>query len=482
MTHHGSRMALVVVLASVAGAVAGPPAARADVTGISPSSATVEPGGGAGATVRIRSEAVSCLTVRSSSSAVGAEVSPNCGAGDWASTLTVRTSAGTPPGTYTIRVVDSEGGEPRGANFTLRVREPEPATTSTTASTTTARPTTTTRATTTLPPTTTEPAPPPPPEEPAPAEPPTTTEVAVREVPERAFVSVEGLIEAGVPEAGIFLPLEDPVFRTCLPMTSSCGTPAAGLVLVPARSSSILWRAEAPQALPFDEVVLAGVEDLQPAGARPENPGGLRYVLPILDLSTGASRPGALIRSIDGDGRLVAPAPADPAPAEAGAALPVVDGPFASTPAPADDGAEVPAAIRFGRPIAMRSQQFSEAAPVLVVSPGGGGEVFYGLRPAPEWEIRSRLVPFFTGTSLPYLVGRIEGPPGLFFAAAEGLGSPEEESAPESAVAGGDGATARLRLLAVAVAVAVGLIAAAGWTRRRRSGDGGGQGGLSTPL
>lgn len=453
------------------------PVAVADVTGMSPSSATVEPGQGATATVRIRSEAVSCLTVRSSSSTVAAEVDPNCGAGDWTSTLYVGTSVDTPPGTYTIRVIDSEGGETKGANFTLRVQEPEPAPTSTAAPTTT----TTTSTTTAAAPTTTETAPPPPPPtEPPSTEPPPVTEAPRPEVPADAFVSVEGLIAAGIPETGFFFPLEDPVFRGCLPLTSPCEGRVNGLVLIPARTSSVVWRTDVPEGSALDVVELPLVDDLKPVGAPPENAGGLRYVLPVLDLSTGTGRRRGLVRSIDASGRMVPPPASDTAVAEAGVAIPVVGGPFASMPAPesaASDGTQSDASL--GRPVLMRSQQFTEAAPVLVVSPGGG-EVVYAMRPAPEWETRSRLVPLFTGVSLPYLVRRIDGPPGLFVATAEELPSPKKEPASEVGVADEDGGASPLLLLGAAVAIAAGLTAAGARARRRRPAAGAVDG-LSTP-
>lgn len=472
----------MVVLASSIAALVGAGPAAADVVEISPPSATVEPGGGAGATIRIRSEAVSCLTVRTSSASVSADAEPNCGAGDWTSSLTVGTSTDTAPGTYTVRVVDAEGGENGGRNFTLRVREPPPSTTSTTSTTTTTRPTTTTTGATTTtqaPTTTTEP---PATTEPPTTEPPTTaptTSIAGGVAPEVSFVSIEGLIAGGIPEDGMFFPLNDPVFRTCLPLTEPCGGPTTGFVLVPARTSDVTWRTDLPEASTGTVVELASVEELQPVGTAPENAAGLRYALPILDVSTSTGRTTTLVRTLDGFGRLVEPPRSGTAPAE-GLAVPVIVEPFGAIvpAAPPDGSGEAVARTEdpFGRPDFVRSGQFTEASPVVAVLPGGG-EVVYGLRPAPGWDTGSEVIAFFGRRSVPYLARMVNGPPGLFVAAERKESSPREPN-PEGSSAENARGPSALVLLGAALAAASAVV---GWTwvRRRRSAD---PEDLSTPL
>ncbi len=415
-----------VVMAFVALLVAGrsiPPVGAA-ITGISPGSVTIDPGGGASATVTVVSNSVSCLSLRPSSSDIDAEVSARCDAGDWRSTLTVSASLDTPPGTYSVRVVDQEGGEGAGRTLTIRVRDttpppptnpppPPPTTTTTATTTTTTRPTSTTSSTSTPTPTSTTTAPTTP--TPTPTVAPATSAPANAN-PAEAFTGLSSLVARGIAADGVFLPLTDPSFRNCLPLRAACGDATSGLVIVPARTTSMRWddpssAGSTPGLRPLEPATPPSTTRVAAVGDAPtESAGTARYALPVLSVSSGSTGAGAELRSLDAAGQL---SPTGPGTDAAVSLLPVAVGPLV----PSDSSSAGPAfasGAPFGRPTAVRSAQLTEAAPAIVLLRGTGGQVLHGIRPDPDWNAGIDLIPLFTESALPYLVRGVDGPPGLF--------------------------------------------------------------------
>ncbi len=453
--------------------------ASAAVTGISPGTVTIDPGGGASATVTVKSNSVSCLTVRSSTPDINAEVSNRCDADaeEWRSTLSVSAASDTPAGTYTVRVVDQEGGEGAGRTLTVRVRDTSPppstnpppppttAATSTTirpttpttlATTTTARATTSTTSTTPLTSSTST------------TSTSTTPPTAANADPDAAFTSVSSLVALGIPSEGVFVPLTDPSFRNCLPLQAACGAASSGLVIVPARTTSMRWEdpSSAGSASDLRPLNLATPESsarVAAVGDAPAERGATaRYALPAVAVTGTRATVGAELRSLDAAGQL---GPVTPTLDTAAALLPVAVGPLV----PSDSTSSGPAfggGAPFGRPTAVRSAQLTEAAPAIVLVRGTGGQVLHGIRPDPAWNAGIDLIPLFAEDALPYLVRGVDGPPGLFLARPADM---RVEPAAESAVTERrpEGNRSPVVVLAGTAALAAFLTAIAAVNRRR---------------
>src|SRR5687768_7046828 len=99
--------AIAALIAAITMVVLAAPA-HAGITGITPSSADVDPGGSRTATVNVTSDGVTCLSVTSGGPGVSASIGGDpCGSERFSKTLNVSSSADTPPGTYAVTVTDS---------------------------------------------------------------------------------------------------------------------------------------------------------------------------------------------------------------------------------------------------------------------------------------------------------------------------------------------------------------------------------------
>lgn len=427
--------------------------ARAEVTAISPSVREVNPGGTTTATVTIDYPGTTCV---SGSGSVDSSFSPVCGDGEWRSTMTVR--APEAPGTYVVDVSHQATNNSR--RFELRVRAPAPPPTTTAPpppTTTTARSaatttvaTTTTTTTTPLASTTTV----------APA---TTTTLA----PPPAgggFVTVASLVDEGVPAEGVFLPLLDVDYRRCLPLARPCVVAGSGLVLVPARTTELVWPTLGEDAVVSPRLVLRGVAPLEPVGQPPAEPGAQDYSLPLLDLAAPGGQMRTLVRGLDDRGLLVTP--------RSGGALaaPRAEGPMA-----APDTDTVLASAPLGRPELRTSDDLTEASPAIALFSSTGLQVIYGIRPVPTWGLDTELLPLLSAGGVPYLVRGVDGPPGLYVARPDGLRVPTAEAAEteeaETEEGGGSGAVPAVALLGGAVGAGVVLTGALAWRRRRSPTD-----------
>jgi hypothetical protein len=451
---------VVAVLVALSAVIAGAAPAGATVTSLSSTSATVAPGGGARTTARVSSSGVTCVSASPSSDSISVDVSPVCSDADsWSSTITVSTSAGTPPGTYTVRINDDKGSAGDAKTFTLRVEAPTTTTAPPETTTTVATPTTaptTTAPTTTLPTTTTAPT--------------TTTTTAPAETtttmapppPGGGFVTVASQIDAGLPAEGVFLPLESAGYRNCLPLTAACVTGDSALVLVPARTTDLTWRPLGADQRPAPSTDLRGVEPLGPVGTPPADPGAQDYAVPILDLEAPGGQLRSLLRGLDEKGQLRTPR-----------GLPAVATPTAEGPAATPESRTFLSSAPFGRPRLATKGELSEAAPAVPLFSSTQLQVVYAVRPDPSWGLNVALLPMFGSGSVPYLVRGVDGPPGLYVARPAGLRIPVAGSTDSTASAteddgGGGGNLLPLLLLGAAVVVGAGATAALAIRRRRR--------------
>jgi len=422
--------------------------ARADVTGVSPSSREVNPGETTTARVTIDYPATTCVQ---GSGSVEATFSPACGDNEWQSTMTVR--APDQPGTYVVDITHQATNTSR--RFELRVRAPAPPppppppppeTTTTVRPTTTLPPTTTTTPATTAPPETTTTV----------AE--TTTTVAPPP-PGGGFVPIATLVAGGVPAEGVFLPFATGGYRTCLPLAEPCVDPASAVILVPARTTELAWPPLAEGAASPPRLDLRGLPPLLPVGVAPPDPGAQDYALPVLDLAAQGGQLRTLVRGLDETGRFVT------ARVGSGVAVPQAEGPMA-----APEAETFLASEPFGRPRLADKDDFTEAAPAVPLFSSTSLQVLYGLHPDPSWGLNVDFLPFFGETSVPYLVRAVDGPPGLYVARPAGLRIPQAGSGdapadePED---GGDGGVPAVALLGGAVGIGAIATAALAFRRRR---------------
>ena len=454
------RRGLAAMVAAIGLAAVLAPPAGAPLTSLSPASATVEPGGGTSTTVRVTASGVTCLSARPSSGALSAEIDTVCNdAPSWTTTVRVSTAPDIEPGsTHSVRITDDKSPESEGRTFTVRIAAappPPPPPTSTTAPTSTVPPapttvpatttsvavTTTTTTTTPVAPTTTL-APPP---------------------PGGGFVPVSALLDEGVPDEGLFLPLRSDGYRSCLPLTGPCVDPGSALVLVPARTTEVTWRARTETDRSSPQIELRGLGPLGPVGVAPPDPGAQDFALPILDLTAQGGQLRTLVRGLDENGLLVTPR------VGTGVAAPVAEGPQA-----APEAETFLASEPFGRPRILTRDDLTEAAPIVPLFSSTQLQVVYALRPDPSWGLNTELVALLGPSGLPYLVRGLDGPPGLYVARPAGLrvpqtGSPEAAGDDEGEADGGGGGG----IPAVAYlggAVALGAAVTAGLALRRRRG------------
>lgn len=433
--------------------------AGATIASISPSSATVQPGSSITTTVRVQAAGLTCLSARPSTTALTVELARECDdTSSWSSLLTVTASESITPGTYSVRVTDQESGDGGGRTFTVRVGpEPTtapPVTTTTLAATTTVPPTTTTSSTTTTRPATTT----------APSTV-TTSAVAASTTTSKAppppgggFFNVASLVDAGVPDEGLFLPLTTTGYLSCLPLTEACVDEASGVVLVPARTTEVAWRVAGPDETTAPRTQLQGLRPLTPVGRAPTDPGAQDYALPVLDLSTEGGQLRTIVRGLDERGQLVAP--------RAGPtfAVPVAEGPMAQP-----NASTFVASAPFGRPRLATKGQLTEASPVIALFAATELQVIYALRPDPTWGLNVDLLPLLGDGIVPYLVRGVDGPPGLYVARPEGLRVPTAgstlatEPQPSGRSAGGISPA-----LLLAGAVGTGMLATIALAIRRR--------------
>lgn len=453
----GRRAPLVLaILAALASAVLVTPAAHAEVTAISPAVREVNPGETTTATVTINYPGTTCV---SGSGSVDSTFAPVCGDNEWRTTMTVR--APNEPGTYFVSVTHDKTNTSR--RFELRVRAPAPPPTTTAPpppTTTTTRPATTTlpRATTT---TTAAPV-----EETTTTLAPETTTTLAPPPPGGGFITVASLVELGVPEEGVFLPLLSAGYQRCLPLSRPCVVDDSGLVLVPARTTELAWPTLTDDAVVSPRLDLRGLAPLQPVGQPPADPGAQDYSLPFLDLAAPGGQLRTLVRGLDGEGRLVTP--------RSGGALaaPRAEGPMA-----APESATFLASAPFGRPELRDRDAFTEAAPAIALFSSTELQVVYAIRPVPTWGLDTELLPLLGAEGVPYLVRGVDGPPGLFVARPDGLRAPtpvvdeDEDAETEEGDGGGTGGVPAVALLGGAVGAGAVLTGALAWRRRRSPTD-----------
>jgi hypothetical protein len=492
MTRRAGAVGIVVGLLLGLVAIVGTPApAGAAITAVSPASADVDPGGTTTATVRVSAGGFTCISV--SAPKGDASVDQSCTPADsdgrnWNAQLTVH-APNEPGAQYTVTIHDDSFGGQDG-RFTVRVRTPPPSSTTTapttTAPTTTVAPTTTTaKPATTTAPTTTAPT--------TSSTGATTTTTGSTTtvppiVPADAFESVADLLQEPVATEGIFLPLIDDEFRSCLPLTTACSDDGSGLALVPARGSELLWQPLPGEDLPAPRSDLRGVQPIRAVGVGPENPGLQQYVLSMLDLTTSTPTLRSMVRALDGRGDFVSASgdaprhvpqvqgPEADVQAAAGAADPTAST-STSTPTSTSTStttAEAPS-TPFGKPILVKGATLTEAAPVLPMYAGSTAQVLYGVRADVAWGLNVEFLPLL-GDSLPYLARRVDGPPGLFFARPAGVRVPEPPPEPGSVAvtptASSDDGMPVLALLSLALILAGIGIGVAALVRRSRRPDG----------
>jgi hypothetical protein len=447
---------LVGLLLGLVAILATPAPAGAAITAVNPQSADVDPGGTTTATVRVSAGGLTCISV--STPRGDASADPNCTPADsdgrnWSSLLTVH--APNEPGQYTVTIHDDSFGGQDG-KFTVRVRTPPPppstTTTTTPAATTTTAPSTTTTGPTTTPSSTTSTT-----AAPTTTSSTSTTTTLPKGAPGDPFQSVVAMLDQALPAEGIFLPLTGRDFRTCLPLNAPCSDDGSGLALVPAATAELLWTPLADGSAappPFD---LRDVPPIPAVGVGPASPDGQQYDVTMLDLTTPQPTLRTLVRTLDANGDLVA------ATGDGTRPEPSVQGPVTSV----RSGSGL-APSPFGRPTLVKGSSFTEAAPVIPMYASSTPSVVYGLRADPRWGLNVEFVPLF-GESLPFLARRVDGPPGLFFAAPTGLKLPEAAK-PKPVTAtptADDDGSPPLALISLAV-ILLGLVIVAGALVRRR--------------
>lgn len=428
--------------------------ARADVTSISPSSATVQPGQGAAAQVNIQSESLDFVSASGGGPGITTSLSPDSGAGTWSSTLSVSTSSSTPPGTYTITVSDDpKGSAGSSRTFTLKVQAPP--------TTTTARPTTTsirpaptttaapaTTATTASATTTTSPG--------------TSSTSSKPAAQIRPFEPVADATAVLVRAPILFLPLEGTTYSDCVDTGTPCTDPSYPVVFLPARTTTLSWQpagaAGSPQTPP--PIELPGVPALQPLGSAPPAPATAAtatFLVPILDLTQPGAPVGALTRWFDGTSLITG----------SGSAGPVI--PVATPGAPATSRPPVESSP-FGRPeVVNDTNDFVAAQPVVTAYAGTpAAEVLYGLRPPVAWDLNQAFIPLLGDSGgVPRLVRTRDGRAGVALALPTGLEVPAPAATP--APAGSSrrrvSAPALLGLLSTPLL----LFLVAWWLRNRRA-------------
>ena len=440
--------------------VARPAPAHAAIASLSPTTATVDPGGAATTTVRVQAAGLTCVAASPSSSRLVVDMEPKCSdAQNWSTQVTVSTPGDIDPGTYSVRITDGESGESGGRTFTLRVREPPPPPTT--------PPPTLPPPPTTIPPPPTTAAPPAstttaPVTTAAPVTSPTpTTTEQLAPPPGGGFQGVATLVDAGVPAEGVFLPLLSPGYRDCLPLAEACVDPESGLVLIPARSTEVMWEPVTPEGRPAPRVDLRGLRPLAPVGVAPTDPGAQDYALAILDLTAPGGQVRTLVRGLNERGELVTPRGRE-----------ALVAPSARGPKAEPEAATSLAAAPFGRPRLATKDELSEAAPAIALFSSTSLQVLYAVRPDPSWGLNVELLPLLGPASVPYLVRGLDGPPGLFVGRPAGLRVPQAGTIGDTTVAddggdgGGGGGLSPVVLLGLAVAAggAVTFVAA----RRRR--------------
>jgi hypothetical protein len=457
------RVAPLVVVACLGMAVVAtiPTPAAADVTAISPSFREVDPGGTTSATVTVEWPGQTCVSAQPSSAALQPTFSRVCSdEPKWTTTLTVQVPAD--PGTYSVTVGDDRSNVSK--TFTVRVRTPAPAsttttpaTTTTTVATTTTKPTTATTAdgatTTTVASTSTTAAAP-------------TTTVAETTTTTAAlagdpFEPLAALVERPVPDEGVFLPLVGNGYRNCLPLTKACGDPGSGLVLIPARSTELTWQPLGDGAVSAPRTDLRGIAPIPAVGVGPSEPRSHNYALSVLDLTAPGGQLRTLLRGMDERGDLGVVAVEQPT-LRAAVGGPAVDVGSATSIA----------SMPFGRPAIRTASSFTEAAPAIAMFASVEPQVLYAIRPDNAWGLNLDLVPLL-GDSVPFLVRAIEGPPGLFIARPPNLRVPDAgaaaDVADDAADDSGGGGTSPIALLGIAVVAAAFVTVAIGLIRRRRA-------------
>ena len=434
--------------------------AGADIVGLSPSSVDVDPGAAVVATITVRASGRTCVDARPSDNRVAPpSLSTQCDdEPEWRTTMRVEAPAD--PGTYTIRITDDLSGEASGRTFTLRVRDPAPPptttapppppppTTTAVPTTTSAPSTTTTSTTTTTPASTTTTVP----------ETTTTTRPPLAGDP---FTPLATLVEEEVPAEGLFLPLIGDGYRNCLPLTEACGDPGSGLVLIPARTTELTWAPIPEGATPAPRTELRGIAPLPAVGVGPSDPQSQNYALAVLDLTAPGGQLRTLLRGMDDEGLLGTVA----------AELPILR-PSVSGPSIDVGDRTSAAAMPFGRPSIRTASSFTEAAPAVPMFASVEPQPIYALRPDNGWGLNLDLLPFF-GSTVPFLVRGIEGPPGLFLARPANLRVPQLDGSTGSSTtpaddASDEGPSAVVLLGAAVVAGAVATTAIA-LVRRRRT-------------
>lgn len=454
----GAAGAALVVLATAIGPLA---PANARIASLSKSSDTVSPGESTTVTVNVQHDGQTCISVDSLDGASVAMRGDEGACDDEASWSRTYVVSAASVGDHRVRFGDDRAGDTQV--FTLRVREapppppPPPPTTATTArpptTTTTARRTTTTAAPTTeAPATTTTSA----------VAGTTTTTAAAPPPPGGGFVPVASLVAEGVPELGVFLPLIPGGYRTCLPLSEPCVDPASAIVLVPARTTELVWPTIGEDERSAPRVDLRGVPPLLPVGRAPDDQAAQDYALPVVDLAEGGQLR-TLLRGLDDQGRLVT------AHVGSAVAAPVAEGPMA-----APETTTFLASSPFGRPRLATKDQFTEAAPAVVLFSATELQPVYAIRADPSWGLDVEVLPLYTAEGVPYLVRGVDGPPGLYLRRPDGLRIPQagsgESTAADDPVAEGEGVPA-VALLGGAVGVATIATVALGWRRRRSLAD-----------
>lgn len=392
---HRSRRGRVGAIA--AGALSGAAAvgwsgtSGAAITAVSPSGATVGPGQGATATVTFRPEGVqpSCLTA-DAPPGTSASLSGGCATNPDQHTnrLSVGTTAGTAPGTYSIRILerDRTGTVTGSATFTLTVRGPDP---STTRPATTARPTTTSRPTTAPPPTT---------EAPTTTEVPTSTEAPPTTTAAPTPPSLAQVAEQPLPDEVLFVPLPGRLRQGCVPLEQPCVDPDFELTIVPAAGRQLVWVADgASPSPPRSDVIIS------PVGADPSTVASAAFLVPALDARPAGGRlqlvPAAALR---GGFRL---GPAEGLP-DGVALAPTIRPPVAPPDPP------LLASTLFEAPARMATAELSGARPAVLVY-GPRAHVVAGLLADPAWRLGGTWVPLFSERGMAHLALGPDGRVGL---------------------------------------------------------------------
>jgi hypothetical protein len=276
------------------------------------------------------------------------------------------------------------------------------------------------------------------------------------------------LLQDPLPAEGIFLPLTDTDFRSCLPLTSACSDDGTGLVLVPARTSEIAWHPIDASELPGDNSDLRGLESIPAVGVGPAAPREQNYALTMLDLSTSVIGLRTLVRSVDAKGELTVALGSAP-----------LFGAVAAGPDTTVQGGATPTPNPFGRPTIVRGSTLSEAAPVIPMYAAPTPQVLHALRADVTWGVNVEVIPL-VGASLPFLARAVDGTPGLYVARPPGLRlavagaattAPASDDDDDDGGGGGGGGPATPLVLLGSVAVLVAGALGVALLRRRRTGD-----------